>query len=311
MDPVILFFILGLIAGIAKSDLKVPKAFYDTLSIYLLISIGIKGGVELSHTEFDQVLIPGIGTIFLGVIITLIAAGLLYKVWKFDLPNSIALAAHYGSVSAVTFAVVQSYVESLKLPSESFMTVILVLLEAPAIIVGVFLAAISTSGKVFKKRVLFHEMFVSRSILLLLGGMLIGSYIGYSGNAQLDFFFIDLFKGFLSLFMLEMGIVAASKITSLKKVGVKLVVFGLTMPFISAFLGIATGLLTGLSEGGTLILATLAASASYIAAPAAMQIAVPQANPTLYVTASLGITFPFNVIIGIPIYHQLVIWAMS
>lgn len=306
LDPVILFFVLGLIGGLAKSDLRVPQQFYDTLSIYLLISIGIKGGIELSHSPGEKIILPGLGTIVLGAGITLLGYWLLRKIWRFDLKNSIALAVHYGSVSAVTFAVVQSYLEAKHVDFEEFMTVILVLLEAPAIIVGVMLAAILANEKAFRKREIFHEVFVSKSILLLIGGLLIGNYIGYSGNEQLNFFFLDLFKGFLALFMLEMGIITASKVSDLKKVGLQLVTFGVAMPLISASLGIVVGYLTGLSIGGTTILATLAASASYIAAPAAMRIAIPEANPTLYLTAALGITFPFNILLGIPIYHSLV-----
>lgn len=311
MDPVILFFILGAIGGLAKSDLKVPPAFYDTLGIILLLSIGIKGGIELSHSELQKVWLPGIGTIILGIVTTLLSYLLLSAVYRFDTKNAIAIATHYGSVSAVTFAVVLSYTESKGIPAEQFMTVILVLLEAPAIIVGVAMSGLLEKGRRIKKRKLLHEVFVSKSILLLIGGLLIGSYIGYSGNEQLDFFFIDLFKGFLAIFMLEMGLIAASRFGDLKKVGAKLIIFGVTMPLISAVLGIIMGKFTGLSEGGTLVACTLAASASYIAAPAAIRIALPEANPTLYLTASLAITFPFNIILGIPLYYQMVQWAWT
>jgi len=313
MDPVILFFLLGCLGGLAKSDLKVPQAFYNSLSIILLLSIGIKGGIELSHSTFDEVVLPGLGTVFLGILTTILAFLLLKGVYHFSQLDAIAIATHYGSVSAVTFAVVVSYAENHGIAAEEFMTVILVLLEAPAIIVGVFLAGWlnRNAREDFKKRKLFHEVFVSKSILLLIGGMMIGYYIGVTGNEQLNFFFIDLFKGFLAIFMLEMGLIAAAKFADLKQVGAKLIVFGLTMPFISAALGIVVGWGTGLSEGGTLVLCTLAASASYIAAPAAVQIALPKANPTLYLTASLGVTFPFNIVLGIPIYYQAVKWFFA
>lgn len=311
LDPVILFFILGALGGLFKSDLNIPEAFYETLSIYLLLSIGLKGGLELAHSDLSQVIFPAIGTILLGVIITLLAFIILKKVLNFAQKNAIAIAIHYGSVSAVTFAVVLSYLENAGVKYEEFMTVLLVLLEAPAIIVGVFMARLldnKKKGANFRKRELLHEVFVSKSILLMLGGLGIGIYIGTTGDQQLDTFFLGLFKGFLALFMVQMGIVASSRIADLKKAGLQLISFGLLMPFISAFLGIMTGWICGLSVGGTTVLATLAASASYIAAPAAVKIALPEANLTYCLTASLGITFPFNIIFGIPIYYNLVNW---
>jgi len=311
LDPVILFFILGALGGLFKSDLKIPDSFYETLSIYLLLSIGLKGGLELSHSNLSEVILPAIGTISLGIMITLIAFLILKNALKFAKKNAIAIAIHYGSVSAVTFAVVLSYLDNIDVKYEEFMTVLLVLLEAPAIIVGVFMARLldnKKKGKSFKKRELLHEVFVSKSILLMLGGMGIGIYMGNSGNQELTTFFLDLFKGFLAIFMLQMGIVASSRIADLSKAGLQLIIFGLTMPFISASLGILTGYLCGLSVGGTTVLATLAASASYIAAPAAVKIALPEANLTYCLTASLGITFPFNIVFGIPIYFSLVNW---
>lgn len=311
LDPVILFFILGAIGGLSKSDLRIPESFYEVLSIYLLLSIGIKGGIELSHSNLSTVVTPAIGTILLGAIITIIAYFILDYVLDFKKKNAIAIATHYGSVSAVTFAVVLSYLENLNVKYEEFMTVLLVLLETPAIIVGVFMARVignKEEGKKFKKRQVFHEVFVSKSILLMLGGLGIGIYIGYSENTQLNTFFLGLFKGFLAIFMLQMGIVASTRIADLKKAGLQLIIFGIGMPLISAMLGIFTGWICGLGIGGTTILATLAASASYIAAPAAIKIAIPKANLTYCLTASLGITFPFNIIFGIPLYYTMINW---
>lgn len=311
LDPVILFFILGAIGGLSKSDLRIPESFYEVLSIYLLLSIGIKGGIELSHSNLSTVVAPAIGTILLGGIITVIAYLILDYVLDFKKKNAIAIATHYGSVSAVTFAVVLSYLENLGVKYEEFMTVLLVLLETPAIIVGVFMARVlgnQEAGKKFKKRQVFHEVFVSKSILLMLGGLGIGIYIGYSENTQLNTFFLGLFKGFLAIFMLQMGIVASSRIADLKQAGLQLIIFGVTMPLISAMLGIFTAWICGLGMGGATILATLAASASYIAAPAAVKIAIPEANLTYCLTASLGITFPFNIIFGIPLYYSVINW---
>ncbi len=307
LDPVVLCFVLGLIAGIAKSDLKLPEALYETLSIYLLLAIGLKGGVELSKASLLQVVMPSVGTLFLGLIIPVIAFPILKNLGKLSPVDSAAVAAHYGSVSAVTFAVVLSFLTRQQVNYEGFTTVLLVLLEIPAIAVGVFIAKkqLTDSSRKGDWGKLAHEVFMGKSILLLVGGLLIGWLAGPEKMQPVQPVFADLFKGALAFFLLEMGIVTSHKLASLKQTGLFLVGFGILMPIFSGTLGAAVGLLTGLSIGGATVLATLAASASYIAAPAAMRIAVPQANPTLYLTASLGITFPFNIVIGIPIYYAI------
>lgn len=305
LDPVVLFFVLGAFAGLVKSGLRIPLAFYNTLSIYLLLSIGIKGGIELFDHPASEIIWPAIGTICLGAIITLIAFQILFRLGGFDKTNAVAIATHYGSVSAVTFAVVLSYLQDRGLPYEKYVTVLLVLLEIPSIAVGIFLARWTERDESFSMKKLLHEVFLGKTILLLLGGLMIGLVTAYTGNKQLNFFFFDLFKGFLAIFMLEMGVVASQRFPDLKKVGVFLILFGIGMPIISALVGIAVAILTGLSVGGAIVLATMAASASYIAAPAAMKIALPKANPTFYLTASLGISFPFNIIAGIPLYYQI------
>lgn len=304
LDPVILFFILGAFAQLVKSDLKIPDDFYNTISIYLLLAIGIKGGIELYKTGLSDIVYPALGTLILGPVITLIAFFILKNLLRFDKVNSIAIAAHYGSCSAVTFAVVTSVLKASGVIYEQYSTVLLVLFEIPGIAAAILLAKVDTKTK-FNVKALIHDVFLGKSILLLVGGLIIGIFIGYTGNKQLDFFFIDLFKGFLALFMVEMGIITAKKLKDLKKVGIPLVLFGIGMPVIAGILGIIAGKLCGLSYGGTVVLGTLSASASYIAAPAAMQIALPNSNPTYYLTASLGITFPFNILIGITIYQYL------
>ena len=305
LDPVVLFFILGAVAGLLKSDLRVPQSFYNTISLYLLISIGIKGGIELYHSDADSVVIPILATLLLGVIITNLAKFMLDKTNKFNAADAISIATHYGSVSAVTFAVVISYVKSQGIAYENYMTVLLVMLEIPAIITGVILAAKASNKANNNIGVIIKEVFLGKSILLIVGGIFIGYTVGYTDNKQINFFFFDLFKGFLCLFMLEMGIITSERIKDLKKVGLTLIAFGVVMPLISATFGILTGVFCGLSQGGTTILAAMAASASYIAAPAAMRLALPEANPTFSLTAALGITFPFNVILGIPLYSYL------
>lgn len=305
LDPVVLFFILGVIAQLVKSDLKIPDDFYNTISIYLLLAIGIKGGIELYKSGIELVIYAGIGTIILGPLITFLAFSILRFIIKFNKIDSIAIAAHYGSCSAVTFAVVTDYLRSLLIAYEEFSTVLLVLFEIPGIAAAILLAKIDTGSR-FNVKSLLHDVFLGKSILLLVGGLFIGFLIGFTETKQLNFFFIDLFKGFLALFMLQMGIITAKRLGDLKKVGSSLLIFGIVFPIIAAVLGIITGMICGLSPGGTMILATLAASASYIAAPAAVQIVLPTANPTLYLTLSLGITFPFNILIGIPLYTFIV-----
>ncbi|GAB3182373.1 sodium-dependent bicarbonate transport family permease [Telluribacter humicola] len=305
LDPVVLFFLLGAFAGMVKSDLRIPQAFYNTLSIYLLLSIGIKGGIELYKNSLSSIALPALGTIALGGIITVIAFLILKHLGKFDKTNAVAIATHYGSVSAVTFAVVLSYLRDRHVGYEEYMTVLLVMLEIPSIAVGIFMAKWSNGPTRMNPKALFHEIFLGKTILLLVGGLLIGVATAYTGNQQLNFFFFDLFKGFLAVFMLEMGVVASKRFPDLKKVGLFLASFGIIMPLLSSLIGIGVAIMTGLSVGGAIALGTMAASASYIAAPAAMKIALPEANATYYLTASLGISFPFNIIFGIPIYYFL------
>ncbi len=309
LDPVVLFFLLGALAGVVKSGLRIPKSVYNTLSIYLLLSIGIKGGIELFDNSLENIAFPALGTIILGAVITFVAFIVLLK--KFDKPNAIAIATHYGSVSAVTFAVVLSYLDDRQVHYDEYVTVLLVLLEIPAIAVGIFMAKWNFRSKSFNIKAVLHEIFLGKTIILLIGGLIIGLVTANTGNKQLHSFFFDLFKGFLAIFMLEMGILASQRFSDLKKAGIFLFFFGIVMPIISAVLGIAVGMLTGLSVGGTVVLATMAASASYIAAPAAMKIAIPEANATFYLSASLGITFPFNVVFGIPLYYHLSIWLFD
>lgn len=307
IDPVVLFFVLGLIAGLAKSGLKIPAGFFNTISIYLLLAIGVKGGIEMAHVDFLEFIKPALGTLLLGCITTLLAFGIIRKWGKMDITNAIAIAAHYGSVSAVTFAVAVSYLEQAGIAFEEYSVVLLVLLEIPSIAIAVVLAEcfIYKKEKDVPIRKLLHEVFLGKSILLLLGGLGIGFFIARTGNEQLNFFFLDLFKGFLALFILEMGVLTAERLSALKKVGLFLVGFGLLFPLLGASIGLIVGYFSGLSLGGAILLATMAASASYIAAPAAMKITLPSANPGYSLTAALGITFPFNILIGIHVYRLM------
>ena len=299
-EPVVLFFLLGVIAGLARSDLKIPGSIYEALSIFLLLAIGLQGGVKLAEFPLSELIVPALAILLVGSIIPLIVFPVLRYMGRMSRPDSASIAAHYGSVSVVTFSVGVTLLVQQDIDFEGYMIVFLVLLEMPALIIGVMLARYGV-GKV-RWGYLMHEVFFGKSIFLLAGGLVIGYIAGAEGIKPLDILFFDLFKGILALFLLEMGLVAASRIAGLRTYGIFLTSFAILTPIFSAVLGVLLGWALGLSLGGTFLLATLYASASYIAAPAAMRIAVPQANPALSIGAALGITFPFNIFLGIPLY---------
>lgn len=299
-EPVVLFFVLGAMAGILRSDLKIPSSIYEALSIFILLAIGLKGGVELAKYPLLNLVGSGLTIVLVGALIPLIAFPILRYLGKLSRADSASIAAHYGSVSVVTFSVGITLLNNQALDYEGYLIVFLVLLEMPALVIGVMLARFG-EGQVRWGRLL-HEVFFGKSIYLLAGGLLIGYIAGPKGIQPLDKLFFDLFKGVLALFLLEMGLVASSRIAALRTYGLFLAGFAVVMPLISGALGTLTGWALGFSVGGTFLLATLFASASYIAAPAAMRISVPEANPALSIGASLGMTFPFNIFLGIPIY---------
>lgn len=303
LDPAVLFFLLGILAGVFRSDLKIPQPLYETLSLYLLIAIGLKGGLALQKTPAAEGLFPLAAALALGVAIPVIAYTALRRLAAFSNADAAALAAHYGSVSAVTFAVVLGTLQKAGVGYEGFVTVLLVVMEVPAIMVAIVLVRVfgEKSGPASWKK-LFHELFFGKSIFLMLGAMAIGFLTSDVHAEPLRKVFVDPFKGVLALFLLEMGLVTARRMKDLRAAGPRLAVFAVLMPLVSGFLGAWAGALSGLSLGGCVVLSTLAASSSYIAAPAAVRVAIPQANPAYYLTASLGVTFPFNLTIGIPVY---------
>lgn len=302
-EPVVLFFVLGITAGLLRSDLKIPGSIYDALSIYLLLAIGLKGGVKLAEKATADMVLDGFLIIAMAILIPLVAFPILRYLGQLKRADAASIAAHYGSVSVVTFSIGVTYLTQAAQEYEGYLIVFLVLLEVPALVIGVMLARYG-AGKVRWGRML-HEVFFGKSIFLLLGGMIIGYVAGPEGIAPLDKVFFDLFKGALAIFLLEMGLVAAGRLVDLRSHGLFLIGFGMVMPIISATVGILTGWLLDLSVGGTMLLAVLYASASYIAAPAAMRIAVPEANPGLSIGASLGVTFPFNILVGVPLYYWM------
>lgn len=302
IDPVILFFLLGLLAGLLKSELRLPPAIYEFLSVILLIAIGLKGGVELSKQSFGALSGQIALVLLMGFALPLLAFPVLRWVGKLPRADAASIAAHYGSVSVGTYAAAAAWMTARGIPFEEYMPLFVVLLEVPAIIVGIMLArGVSRETRWGK---LAHEIFLGKGIVLLAGGLIIGWMVGPAGVAPIGELFFGLFKGVLALFLLEMGLIAAAQAGNLRRHGLFLGVFALGMPLVSALIGGALGAFMGLSTGGTAVLATLAASASYIAVPAAMRLAVPEANPALSLAAALGITFPFNVLVGIPLYHR-------
>lgn len=303
IDVVILFFLLGLAAGLARSDLKLPPALYETLSIFLLLTIGIKGGEGLAQQALGP-LLPQLGAVIvLGVVQTLIAFAILRVAGRLGRADAASMAAHYGSVSVATFAVGVNWLATRNISVEPQLAIFLTVMEVPAIMVGIVL--VRGLGKQTQWGALAHETFLGKGVTLLIGGMAIGWAAGPEGLAPIKPVFYELFKGALALFLLEMGLIVSRQTGELRQRGVFIVAFGVLMPLLSGVLGLGCGYLMGLSVGGVTLLATLAASASYIAVPAAMRLAVPEASPTLSLAAVLGVTFPFNILLGIPIYH----WA--
>jgi uncharacterized protein len=312
MDPIVLFFLLGMLAHFAKSDLALPDALTDSISIYLLLAIGLKGGVTLHHAEVPNLAIKISTVIALGCAVALLAYMAL-RALRFDSLNAASICAHYGSVSVVTYAVCIDYLAARSIAFEPYTAMFVALMEAPGIVVGLLLARLAvrssnaSGGRPQTQSwgALAHEVFLNKGVFLLLGGMAIGAIAGSERLKPFFALYNDLFKGVLGLFLIGLGMQAARHLAGVLPVGLRLIGFALVAPLCFGVLGVATGYLLGLSVGGMTVLGTLAASASYIAAPAAMRVALPDANPALGLGAALGITFPLNILFGVPLYAQL------
>jgi hypothetical protein len=311
IDVVVYFFLLGVIARVVKSDLRLPEALYETLSIYLLLAIGLKGGIELSKQPLAALAPQVLVCMALGFVIPFVMYPLA-RALRLSGVDAAALVAHYGSVSVVTFAVATAALAREGMAYESHAALWVAVMEAPGLVAGILLARWSLRDAGQGRRTdwgsLAHDVLFGKSVLLLMGGLIIGAVAGEAGTAPIKAVFIDPFKGVLALFLLELGLVAGGRLAEVRRFGPAVLVIGLAAPPLLALAGAATGWALGLSTGGVALLATLAASASYIAAPTAMRIAVPQANAALSITAALGITFPFNIVIGIPMYIELARW---
>jgi hypothetical protein len=303
ISPIILSFALGLLAALARSDLTIPEAVAKGMSIYLLFAIGFKGGAAVAANGVDAKLLSAIGAgIVLSFGLPFIAFALLKILTKLSPLDAAAVAAHYGSISIVTFVAATSVLQGSMIPSEGYMVAVAAAMEAPAILSALWLVARSGgTGKMEPE--LLREIMLNGSIVLLVGAFFIGAVTGEEGLAQIAPFIITPFQGVLCLFLLDMGLIAGRGLRQAKGiVSLPMVAFGILMPMIGSVLGLAMGMLIGLSLGGIVLMMVLSASASYIAVPAAMRVALPKANPAVYLTLSLGVTFPFNLTLGIPIY---------
>jgi hypothetical protein len=306
-----MFFGLGFVAQLVRSDLKLPAELTKSITIYLLLSVGIHGGIELSHVNMSDAIPPIITAILLGISLPLVAYLMIVKLGNIDRLNAVAIATHYGSVSAGTFLTAIAFLEVLHVDFEKHPIIMLAIMESPAILVGLMLAttvrkkyAIDSQSIESDKYGLVKEAFTNGSILLLIGGMLIGDMATEKSLRSILPFFDQLFMGVLCVFLLAMGMEAGKKIGDFKIAGKFLVCFGVLMPIFSGITGVLIGeYILGFSVGGATLVGVLAASASYIAVPPAMRMAIPEANPSIYLTLALGVTFPFNVVFGIPLYY--------
>lgn len=306
LSPMILCFALGLLAALARSDLSVPEAAAKALSLYLLFAIGFKGGAAVADNGLGFSLFSALAAgVLLSVALPFVAFALLRVMTRFSVADAAAVAAHYGSISIVTFVTATSVLEGRGISSEGYMVAVAAAMEAPAIISALWIVAKAGDGADVDTD-LWREILLNGSIVLLVGSFVIGLLTGAEGLARIESFIVSPFQGVLCLFLLDMGLVAGRGLRSSGGVlGAGAILFGVLMPLIGAGAGLLMGAGLGLSVGGVALLMTLAASASYIAVPAAMRVALPEANPSIYLTLSLGVTFPFNLTVGIPLYVAL------
>lgn len=303
LSPVILSFVLGLMAALGRSDLSVPEAAAKALSIYLLFAIGFKGGAAVAANGLDGTLISSLAAgLVLSAILPFIAFGLLQVLTNLSRIDAAAVAGHYGSISIVTFVAATSVLEGRAISSEGYMVAVAAVMEAPAILSALWLVSRGGSDRRMDPE-LMREIMLNGSIVLLVGAFAIGAITGQDGLDKISSFIVAPFTGVLCLFLLDMGLVAGRGLRESRGVlNSGAVAFGVIMPVIGSIVGLGAGLLVGLSPGGIALMMVLSASASYIAVPAAMRVALPEANPSVYLTLSLGVTFPFNLTIGIPLY---------
>lgn len=314
LSPVVLFFCLGLVAALLRSPMTIPEAFAKGLAIYLMMAIGLKGGVAMASSPVTQEMV-GVFTIaiLLSLLLPAIAFWLLRLTSSISRTDAAATAAHYGSISIVTFVAATQLLSSSGIESSGYMVAVAAVMEAPAIIMALFLVSFGRAPRDpvagSEKGELLREVLLNASVLVLVGALVIGAIVGKDGMAQISAFFVDPFQGVLCLFLLDMGLSAGRGLRQgWRQLDAAALGFGIYMPLVSAALAGAAAVLMGLGTGDTTLLMVLAASASYIAVPAAMRLALPEARPSIYLTLSLGVTFPFNIALGIPIYLTVAQW---
>ena len=330
LTPIVLFFLFGIIAARIKSDLKIPDAISEFLPIYLLAAIGLHGGIEMRNTGFETMFIPMVVAIGLSLLFTLNHYQILRRLGKFNLFDSYALASTYGAVGAVTFSVGLSFIKNQGATSEGYLAAILAVLEPVAFILAIFLTNMAVSKQIKTKKQslgnlesaeselemginetktnlkqVLHESITGKAIVILLGSIIIGYVIGEKGFESISIVFEELFTGAIVIFLIEMGIIAGQRLEDIKKVGSFLIAFSIIMPTFNGVMGVLIATALGLSLGGSVMFGLLLASASFIAAPAVLRHAIPQAKPSLYITSALGITFPYNIIVLLPIMFMV------
>jgi uncharacterized protein len=314
LQPIVLAFVLGALAGAVKSELELPEAVIKLLSIYLLFSLGLTGGRELAKADMGDLLPLLAATVLLIFLIPTVAYVVTRRLGGFDISNAAAIAAHYGSVSTATFFSAVTFAQAMGTPSEGTIAAMVALMEF-GVIYSLVIARIAM-GRAAKaggaRGPTASELLLSvlrgRGILLLLGGMVIGAVASERQWGQIQPFYEGLFRGMLMLFLLEMGITAARQIRAFREVGLFMLGFGVLMPVFNGALGVALGSWAGLGVGGAFVFGAICASASFIDAPAACRASLPEANPGVYLTSSLGITLPFNLLLGLPLYYQMAVW---
>jgi len=311
LSPMVLSFALGFAAALARSDLDIPEAVGRAMALYLMFAIGFKGGAALAESGGGgKVLLDILAAGLLSALLPFLAYGLLRAFSGLRAVDAGAVAAHYGSISIVTFVTASQFVTAQALGYEGHLVAMMAVMETPAIVTGLYLARRAlakegggrTAGQPFFSKELVHEILLNASVVVLVGAFIIGWATGPSGMAKVKPFVVDLFNGVLCLFLLDMGLLAARQLRGVRALSGGTLAFGIYMPLVGAVAGLGLAWAIGLGLGGATLMAVLGASASYIAVPAAMRLALPQANPAVYVTMSLVITFPFNVVLGIPLY---------
>lgn len=303
-SPMILAFVLGVIVSVVKSDLKIPEQVYTFISVYLLFSIGLEGGFDLAQSSIGDFIGPALSAAAIGFAIPLWTYVALVRFGGLDPANAIAVGIHFGGVSSVTLSAGITFLADVGKDFEGFLPTLYVIMELPAFFMALLIVASRINNDTQRKRDVAKAALTGKTFLLLGGGVMIGVLSGETGKAQVEPFFIDLFPGFLTLFLLQMGTIVGERLEELRNLRPFVFLFATAAPAIHALVGVTLGTLVGLSTGGSFILGIIAASASFISAPAVVRANIPQANPGIHMTTALVVTFPFNLVIGLPLYYE-------